>query len=123
MRAMLSHAPGGPQTLRLETVPDPTPAKGQVVIDVKACGVNFPDVLIIEDKYQFKPAASVRARWRSGGYRCSAVGESVTDVKVGDRVLASGGWGGMAEKMVVDAWQMHENPGRHAVRSWHRRFC
>ncbi|PMU65035.1 NADPH:quinone oxidoreductase, partial [Pseudomonas sp. GP01-A1] len=55
MKAMLSKTVGGPETLVLEELPDPTPAKGEVLLAVKACGVNYPDVLIIEDKYQFKP--------------------------------------------------------------------
>ena len=52
---MLSKAVGGPETLVLEDLPDPVAGPGQVVLAVKACGVNYPDVLIIEDKYQFKP--------------------------------------------------------------------
>ncbi len=55
MKALLSTATGGPETLELGEVARPTPGKGQMVVDVKACAVNFPDVLIIEDKYQFKP--------------------------------------------------------------------
>ena len=55
MKAMLSKVVGGPETLVLETVADPKAAKGQVVLDVKACGVTCPDSLIIKDMYQFKP--------------------------------------------------------------------
>ena len=55
MRAVLSKAPGGPETLVVEEVLDPRPMKGEVVIDVKAVGINFPDTVIIEDRYQFKP--------------------------------------------------------------------
>ncbi|HMN53959.1 MAG TPA: NADPH:quinone oxidoreductase family protein, partial [Sphingopyxis sp.] len=51
MKALLSTATGGPETLVLGELPRPTAGKGQIVIDVKACAVNFPDVLIIEDKY------------------------------------------------------------------------
>src|SRR5262245_35614545 len=51
MKAMLSKRPGGPETLGLEELPDPVPAVNEVVIAVKACGVNYPDVLIIEDRY------------------------------------------------------------------------
>ena len=53
--ALLSEAPGGPETLKLSEVPDPVAGPGQVVVAVKACAINYPDVLIIEDKYQFKP--------------------------------------------------------------------
>ena len=56
MKALLSKAAGGPETLVLEDVPSPTAKPGWAVVTVKAVGVNFPDVLIIEDKYQFKPA-------------------------------------------------------------------
>ena len=55
MRAVVSRTAGGPETLTVADLPDPEPGPGEVVIDVKACGVNFPDALIIEDRYQFKP--------------------------------------------------------------------
>ena len=62
MKAMLSKSVGGPQTLVLEEMPDPTPGPGEVLLAVKACGVNFPDLLIIEDRYHFsRPAHSRRA--------------------------------------------------------------
>ena len=56
MKALLSKAVGGPETLVLEDVPSPEAKPGWAVVSVKAVGVNFPDTLIIEDKYQFKPA-------------------------------------------------------------------
>ena len=56
MKALLSTAVGGPETLTMGELPRPSAGAGQIVIDVKACAVNFPDTLIIEDKYQFKPA-------------------------------------------------------------------
>jgi NADPH2:quinone reductase len=55
MKAILSKAPGLPDTLVLEDVPSPTPKTGEIVISVKAVGVNFPDFLIIQDMYQYKP--------------------------------------------------------------------
>ena len=55
MKAMLSKRVGGPETLVLEELPDPKPGAGEVLLAVKACGVNYPDLLIIEDRYQFKP--------------------------------------------------------------------
>ena len=100
MRAMLSKTVGGPETLVLETVPDPKPAKGHVVLDVKACGVNFPDSLIIRDMYQFKPERPFAPGGEVAGV-VSAVGEGVKSLKVGDRVIGSVGWGGMAEKLAV----------------------
>ena len=102
MKAVLSKAVGGPETLVLEELPDPVAGPGQVVIDIKACGVNYPDVLIIEDKYQFKPERPFAPGGEVAGV-VSAVGDGVDSLQVGQRVLASAGWGGMAEKLLVDA--------------------
>ena len=102
MRAVLSKAVGGPETLVLEEVADPVPAAGEALITVKACGVNYPDVLIIEDKYQFKPPRPFSPGGEVAGV-VEAVGEGVTAVKVGDRVIGSVGNGGMAQKVVVPA--------------------
>ncbi len=101
MKAVLSKAVGGPETLVLEELPDPVAGAGQVLIDVRACGVNYPDVLIIEDKYQFKPPRPFAPGGEVSGV-ISAVGEGVTRFKVGDRVLASTGWGGYAEKLALE---------------------
>jgi len=101
MKAVLSKAVGGPETLVLEELPDPVAGPGQVLIDVKACGVNYPDVLIIEDKYQFKPTRPFSPGGEVSGV-IAAVGEGVTRFKVGDRVLASTGWGGYAEKLALE---------------------
>lgn len=101
MKAVLSKEVGGPETLVLEELPDPVAGPGQVLIDVKACGVNYPDVLIIEDKYQFKPPRPFAPGGEVSGV-ISAVGEGVTRFKVGDRVLASTGWGGYAEKLALE---------------------
>lgn len=101
MKAVLSKAVGGPETLVLEELPDPVAGSGQVLIDVKACGVNYPDVLIIEDKYQFKPPRPFAPGGEVSGV-IAAVGEGVTRFKVGDRVLASTGWGGYAEKLALE---------------------
>ncbi|MFN3537730.1 MAG: alcohol dehydrogenase catalytic domain-containing protein, partial [Brevundimonas sp.] len=92
MRAVLSHAPGGPETLTVEEVNDPTPGKGQVVIEVKAVGINFPDTLIIEDKYQFRPERPFSPGAEVAGV-VEAVGEGVKNVRKGDRVIAVPGWG------------------------------
>ncbi len=101
MKAVLSTVVGGPETLELSELPDPVAGTGQVLIDVKACGVNYPDVLIIEDKYQFKPPRPFAPGGEVSGV-IGAVGEGVTRFKVGDRVLASTGWGGMAEKLALN---------------------
>ncbi len=102
MKSLLCKAFGPPENLVLEEVPDLSPGQGQVVIAVKACGVNFPDVLIIEDKYQFKPPLPFAPGAEVAGV-VKAVGAGVERPKVGDRVIASCGWGGMAEQVLADA--------------------
>ncbi len=105
MRAMLSKAVGGPETLVLEDAPSPTAKPGWAVVSVKACGVNYPDVLIIEDKYQFKPPRPFSPGGEISGI-VKAVGEGVTHVKPGDRVLGNTGSGGMAEELAVEATRL-----------------
>ena len=102
MRAVLSKEIGGPDTLVVEDAADPVATAGQVVIRVRACGVNFPDSLIIEDKYQFKPGRPFSPGGEVAG-EVESLGEGVTNLKVGDRVIGSSGWGGMAERIAVDA--------------------
>jgi len=102
VRAVLCKEYGPPSSLVVEDVPDPEPGPAQVVVDVHGCGVNFPDVLMIEDKYQFKPPLPFSPGGEVAGV-VSAVGDGVTGVALGDRVLASTGWGGMAEKVAVPA--------------------
>jgi NADPH2:quinone reductase len=102
MRALLSHQPGGPDSLVLADLPGPTPAAGEVVIDVAACAVNFPDVLIIEDKYQFKPPRPFAPGSEVAGV-VKAAGAGVGEFRPGDRVLATMISGGMAEEAAVDA--------------------
>ncbi|RTL71748.1 MAG: NADPH:quinone oxidoreductase family protein [Hyphomicrobiales bacterium] len=101
MKALLSKSVGGPDTLVLEDLPDPTPGPGQVRLAVKACGVNYPDLLIIEDKYQFKPERPFAPGGEVSGV-VEAVGAGVKRLKVGDRVIGSCGWGGMATKLVLE---------------------
>ncbi len=102
MRAMLSRQVGGPETLSLEELPDPVPGPGEVLLAVKACGVNYPDVLIIEDKYQFKPPRPFAPGGEVAGV-VEAVGSGVTRLRAGDRVIGSTISGGMAEKLTVPA--------------------
>src|SRR6201991_4467826 len=109
MKALLSKATGGPETLVLEDVPSPEAKPGHAVISVKAVGVNFPDVLIIEDKYQFKPARPFAPGGEISGV-VKSVGEGVTHVKPGDRVLGNTGWGGMAEELALDAARLVKIP-------------
>jgi NADPH2:quinone reductase len=102
MKAVLSRAVGGPEKLVVEEIANPAARKGEVLIAVAACGVNYPDSLIIEDRYQFKPQRPFSPGGEIAGV-VEAVGEGVTHVKPGQRVLASTGWGGMAEKIAVEA--------------------
>jgi len=102
MKALLSTAPGGPETLVLSDVPDPTPGVGQLLIRVRACAINYPDVLIIEDKYQFKPARPFAPGGEIAG-EVAALGEGVSGWAVGDRVIAMLGHGGLQEMVLVDA--------------------
>lgn len=100
MKAVLSKAVGGPNTLTVEETSDPTPKAGEVILEVRACGVNYPDVLIIEDKYQFKPARPFSPGGEVAGVVVE-VGAGVERVKVGDRVIGQAGWGGMAERIAL----------------------
>ena len=109
MKALLSVAVGGPDTLVIQDLPSPEPGPGAVVVSVKACGVNYPDVLIIEDKYQFKPPRPFSPGGEISGV-VKAVGEGVTHLKVGDRVLGNTGSGGMAEEIAVDAGRLTPIP-------------
>ncbi len=109
MRALLSTAPGGPETLTLSELPDPIAGRGQVVIAVKACAINFPDVLIIEDKYQFKPERPFAPGGEIAGI-IDAVGEGVEGWQVGDRVIAMLGHGGLCEKVIADPAKLYRLP-------------
>ena len=109
MRALLSKAPGGPETLELSTLADPVAGKGQVIIAVKACSINYPDVLIIEDKYQFKPERPFAPGGEIAGV-IESVGEGVSGWAAGDRVIAMIGNGGLSEKIAVDAARLYPLP-------------
>jgi NADPH2:quinone reductase len=102
MKAVLSHTAGGPETLVLEDVADPVAGPGAVVVAVKACGVNYPDVLTIQDLYQTRPPRPFSPGTEIAGI-VEQVGSGVTTLKVGDRVLGPIGYGGMAEKVAVPA--------------------
>ena len=109
MKALLSKAVGGPETLVLEEVPDPVAGPGQILVAVKACSINYPDVLIIEDKYQFKPPRPFAPGGEISGV-VEAVGEGVTKWKPGDRVLSTTGNGGLVEKIVLGEGQAFALP-------------
>lgn len=102
MRALRSHRPGGPETLTLDTLPDPEPGAGEVVIAVEAAALNYPDVLIIEDKYQMRPPRPFAPGSEVAG-RIAAVGPGVDGLRVGDRVIGLVAWGGLADRLCLPA--------------------
>lgn len=101
MKAIICTHFGPPDQLVLADVPSPKAAKGQVVIRVEACGVNFPDTLIIEGKYQFKPPLPFSPGGEVSG-TITEVGEG-SHFKVGDRVFSLTVHGGFAEEVVANA--------------------
>jgi NADPH:quinone reductase-like Zn-dependent oxidoreductase len=102
VRALLSLEPGGPETLRIDEVADPTPGPGELLVRVRACAINYPDVLIIEDKYQLKPPRPFAPGSEIAGEVVEA-GEGVEDWAAGDRLIAATGYGGLVEKVVIPA--------------------
>ena len=111
MKALLSHQAGGPETLRLETVADPTAGRGELLVKVRACAINYPDVLIIEDKYQFRPERPFAPGGEVAG-EVAAIGDGVTGWSVGDRLIAYHGHGGLAEMVAVPVSQAYHLPAQ-----------
>jgi NADPH:quinone reductase len=109
MKAMLCKAWGPPESLVLEDIPEYHAAPGKVVVSVKACGVNFPDTLIIQNKYQFKPPLPFAPGSEVSGV-VKEVGEGVQHVKPGDAVIAFTGAGGFAEEVLADAGRVIPMP-------------
>jgi NADPH2:quinone reductase len=108
MKALLSRRPGGPETLELDEIPEPVPDCGEVRVAVRACGVNFPDLLLIQDLYQVKLPRPFAPGSEVAGI-IDALGAGVEGMRVGDRVLMSPVRGGMAQKVVGSAancWQI-----------------
>src|ERR1044071_2423776 len=109
MRAVRVHELTGPSGLRVDDVPDPSVGAGQVLIDVRAAGVNFPDVLLSRGLYQFKPTPPF-----SPGGECAGIvreiGAGVTGVAVGDRVAATTISGSFAEKICLPAASVMQLP-------------
>jgi len=100
MRAVLCRQFGPPETLVVEEVPAPQPGQGEVRVHVKAAGVNFPDALIIQNKYQFKPPLPFSPGGELAGV-VDAVGADVTRFKPGQAVIGFMGWGAFAEQALV----------------------
>ena len=113
MKALLSTAPGGPETLTIGEIEAPVAGPGDIVIDVAACAINFPDTLIIVDKYQFKPPRPFAPGGEVAGIVAS-VGDGVTHLKAGDRVIAGCGNGGLAQQVRVRASNAYVLPDAYS---------
>ncbi|OYU55465.1 MAG: Zn-dependent oxidoreductase [Chitinophagaceae bacterium BSSC1] len=109
MKAVICEQFGLPETLVLKEVPSPTIDANQVLISVVTAAVNFPDALIIQNKYQFKPTLPFAPGGEIAG-RVIAVGKDVSHVQPGDRVVALCGWGGFAEQVSVNANRVFKIP-------------
>jgi len=109
LKALLCKQFGPPESLVLEDVPSPKPGAGEVVISVKAASVNFPDVLIIQNKYQFKPPLPFSPGSELAGI-VKEVGEGVSNVKSGDRVIAFTTYGAFAEEAKTEATRLLPMP-------------
>ena len=102
MKALLSTSPGGPETLQLTDLPEPVAGPGELLVRVRACAINYPDVLIIEDKYQLKPPRPFAPGSEIAG-EVVGVGEGVEGWAAGDRLIAATGFGGLSEMIVIAA--------------------
>lgn len=109
MKAVLCKAYGPASSLVLEETADPVAKANEVVLDIHAAGVNFPDTLIIEGKYQVKPPFPFSPGGEAAGVVAS-VGEKVKHLKPGDRVMGLTGFGSFAEKIAVDAMRVLPMP-------------
>ena len=95
-------APGGPETLELTEIADPAPGPGELLVRVRACAINYPDVLIIEDKYQLKPPRPFAPGSEIAG-EVEAVGEGSRAGRSATGSSPRPGFGGLAEKVVIPA--------------------
>ncbi|TDQ17101.1 NADPH2:quinone reductase [Algoriphagus boseongensis] len=109
MKAIVCKTFGLPDKLEFGDLPDPKIGSNQVLIAVEACGVNFPDVLIIQDKYQFKPELPFSPGGEVAG-KIIGFGDQVNQFQLGQPVLALCGWGGFAEKVAVDSDRVFPMP-------------
>src|SRR6195952_2147784 len=102
MHAWLCENPTGVDALTWKELPTPNPGPGQVLIEIKAASLNFPDLLIVQNKYQMKPPLPFVPGSEYAG-TVEAIGEGVRHLKVGDAVAAFGGTGGFGTHAVVNA--------------------
>lgn len=109
MKAVLCKSFGPPESLELETVEAPSPKQGQVLVDVHAAALNFPDVLMIQGKYQSQPPFPFAPAGEVAG-TVAALGPDVDGLAVGDRVFGGIGFGGMAEQVAAPAASLRRVP-------------
>ena len=119
MKALLCKEYGPPESLVLTDVPSPVAGAGQAVVSIRACGVNFPDVLLIENKYQYKPPLPFAPGGEVAGV-VKSVGDGVSRFKAGDKVIARIGSGGMQEEVAVDIPALHRDAGWRGFRHGRR---
>ena len=105
MKALLCTEFGPLEKLTIQEIPKPSPGPGQVLLDVKASSLNFPDVLMAQGLYQVKPPLPFSPGTEMAGVVVET-GVDVQGVKAGDRVIAMPGWGGFAEECAVDAGRL-----------------
>ncbi|NOY48255.1 MAG: NADPH:quinone oxidoreductase family protein [Chlorobi bacterium] len=109
MKAVLCTSFGSIDNLIIENIPDLIPANDEVIINVKACGLNFPDTLIVQGKYQFKSDFPFSPGGEVSGI-VMAIGDNVTNVKVGDKVMYGSVFGGFAEQVKAKAKDVFKMP-------------
>ncbi len=109
MKALLSHESGPPETLCLSDLPEPTPGPGELLVKVHACAINYPDVLIIEDKYQMRPPRPFAPGGEVAG-EVIALGGGAGDWQIGERLIAVTGFGGLAEMVAMPAKAAYRLP-------------
>ena len=107
MKATRVHQVGGPEVLKYEDVPDPSPGPGQALVDIQAVGVNYTDTYTRSGLYPSKLPLTLGVE---GAGVVSAIGDGVTEVNVGDTVCYNGTMGSYAERQVVDAWRLVKVP-------------
>jgi NADPH2:quinone reductase len=100
MKAVLCKSHGLPEKLVIEEIPSLQAKENEVIIKVKACGLNYPDTLIIQGKYQFQPDLPFSPGGEVAGV-IQSVGSGVSHLKAGDRVMSGTGWGGFAEEVIA----------------------
>ena len=109
MRGLMLHELGEPENLRLEKIPVPNPGPGEVLVDIHAAAVNFPDLLTIQGNYQFRPPLPF-VPGKEGAGIVAAIGEGVTHVTPGDRVMVQVEYGTFAEQAVAPQHECYALP-------------